>query len=1427
MPSCAGICERALIAIMALAIFTATARAQQEAVPRRITQAIDENNRTVLRGNTHPLARTEFDRGAAPPNLLLQRMLLVLQRSPAQEAALDTLLEQQQDPASPNFHHWLTPGQFGRQFGPADQDVQSIVAWLNSHGLQVNRISSGRTVLEFSGTASQLQEAFHTEIHNYKLDGEDHWANSRDPEIPSALRPVIAGIASLNNFRKHAMYRLAGGVSPSGGRSGTSTAGPDLTIVDCAYNPLLRTAIPCYMLGPYDFATIYNVLPLWNANPAIDGTGVTIGIVGRTNINVEDANGFRSYFGLPANPPQVILDGPDPGLVAGDELEALLDVEWSGGVAKGAAVKLVASESTETTDGVDLSALYIVDNNLADVMSTSYGECELFLGAAGNQFYSNLWQQAAAQGITAFVSSGDSGSAGCDVFQGLYPQPAQYGLQVNGLASTPYNVAVGGTDFSQLFNLDTYWNPTNDPVTQASAKGYIPETTWNQSCSNAILVDPRVGYGTDPESLCNSTNIPDFTITLGASGGLSNCTAPTGITSSSCAGGYSKPAWQSGPGVPNDGKRDLPDVSLFASAGFQGSFSAVCGVGCGYLNVIGVGGTSVSSPAFAGLLALVNQKTGSREGNANYSFYKLAANQQAANCNASAQPAPTCIFNDIKSGTIAMPCVTGLPNCVTSHPGDAIGILSGYSTAAGYDLATGLGSVNASNMVQNWGAVGTATSTTALVLNGGSAVNITHGSPVSFAASVSPASPQPTGNIQLLALPGGASRLVGAYTLSAGAASGTTNLLPGGASYSVQAHYPGDATYAPSDSNAITVTVIPEPSSTTVHLVTFDPFNGQVLSENATSIPYGSVNLLRMDITNSTGVGCFTSGSGNVAYACPTGTVALTDNGAPLDAGSFALNSQGYAEDQSFPALTTGTHLFAGDYSGDNNYTASSGSTSVLVTPAPMIGGTGGDQIRAVIDAPFTITAAGRTTNPGNYPTRPGGTFAMFEGSAPVPITQYSLTGILYPYPNAPYVYKTIEGILTATLSGPPGPHTFTTQYSGDENYQGFTSQPFVVTEVYSTQTQLSSSAPTIPYGQSVTLTAQVVPSQLAGTAPTGTITFSLNGNSIGNAAVVGGEAQITTATLSGGSNVITATYSGDSNYATSSAAFTQTVTPLSTTLALTAPTPFVSRNDSVTYTAVVTPSQAGPAAPTGRVLFTFNGHPIANPLISNNQAQWAYPLNDLGPNQVQAAYSGDQNYAASSATLTVTVGSLFISPSATTILVPAPGQSGSIVLTIIEQGGLVGSAPLSPSACEDLPPASTCSFSPPMLTFSASQTTATVTLTVTTTAAGSLGPAARKFSPNGWLGIVRTASAWACVFSVLLLVVAFRRRWVAVLALAGFLIAVSAAGCGGGGGGLGGGGGGGGGAQGTRPGIYPGMSVIVSFNGVWQALTNITVDVR
>ncbi len=702
---------------LVLIALTATNVSGQGATPSRISAAIDNTKLTTLHGNVHPMARAEYDRGAAPSSLPMEHMLLVLTRSAAQQGALETLLARQQDRSSPNYHQWLTPEQFGEQFGPSDQDIQKITAWLQSQGFQVNEVSKGRTAIDFSGNAGQVQQSFHTAIHSYVFtNGEQHWANSSDPQIPAALAPVVAGVNSLNNFRRKAMSHSMGQFRRS--KDGKITrVNPQFTFAGGCNG----TGTNCYALGPTDFAKIYNV-------PAsATGSGQIIAIVSDTDINASDVSTFRSLFGLAAPNFQQIETGTDPGVQsAGNEVEAVLDVEWAGAVAPGAQIDLVVSPSTNTAFGGDTSAQYIVNNNLAAVLSYSYGACELDLGTSGNAFYQQLWSQAASQGITVLVSTGDNGSAGCenpDPNNLTTAQPAATGLAVNGVGSTPFNIAVGGTDFNDLSNPTTYWGSTNS-TTQASALSYIPETAYNDSCTNTILFNVAAGFSSTPETNCNNASLigtygANFIASFGGGGGASNCTTSSTTSTtigpvSSCSGGYAKPSWQTGPGVPNDGKRDIPDVSLFSGDGTIQNFyitceadmdpgNAQCSLSSPFQDFQGVGGTSVAAQAFAGIVALIDQKTGSRQGNLNPTLYALAAEQTASSCNSSSSPASTCTFYDVTFGTIAMPCAKNSPNCTVTNSSDTIGILNGFSATTGFDLATGLGSVNVGNLVNNFG----------------------------------------------------------------------------------------------------------------------------------------------------------------------------------------------------------------------------------------------------------------------------------------------------------------------------------------------------------------------------------------------------------------------------------------------------------------------------------------------------------------------------------------------------------------------------------------------------------------------------------------------------------------------------------------------------------------------------------------------------
>jgi hypothetical protein len=729
----------------------------------RVVAPVDESRLVTLTGNTHPLARARHDRGRVSPDLPMGDLVLVLRRSPEQQAAFDRFLAAQYDFVSPDYHHWLDPEEVGERFGPAQSDVDVVSNWLRGHGFTIDEVTSDRLSIRFSGTAAQVETTFHTQIHNLDVRGEKHIANMTDPQVPAAFAPVVVGVKALHNFFPKPLHRLGAQVRfnrETGTWQRIDAAGatglePDPTQPHPGAHALFSSTDPYGNLiedvSPYDFATIYNVLPLWKAARPIDGYGQTIAIAGTSNINLADVASFRSAFSLPAKVPTVIVTNSDPGQCLtlapscyGNLIENSLDVEWSGAVAKGASIVLVTSSApTASTDPLYLSESYIVQHKTAPVMNVSYGECELELGNAGNAEYANLWSTAATEGIAVFVASGDSGSASCDQGEDAYfgvPYAAQYGLSVSGLASTPYNTAVGGTDLNWGSTAAPYWSATNSSPTKASALGYIPEVPWDSTCTNPLVLPDLEGDASylgisgvvDAESACNfllddqSYIATNFGIglawlvdTIGGAGGVSACTDSNMGYVDTCSGGYAQPVWQANvPGIPNNGLRNLPDVSFFASNGFLGSSYLICvsagGNTCAYSPTTEsiaqeVGGTSVASPAMAGVMALINQKAGAAQGSPNTLLYAMATRQTWSACSAeSVTASSSCFFNDIDEGTNAMPCVNGAYssgetfNCNILNPADPIGIQSGYTAASGYDLVTGLGSLNVANVVNTW-----------------------------------------------------------------------------------------------------------------------------------------------------------------------------------------------------------------------------------------------------------------------------------------------------------------------------------------------------------------------------------------------------------------------------------------------------------------------------------------------------------------------------------------------------------------------------------------------------------------------------------------------------------------------------------------------------------------------------------------------------
>jgi hypothetical protein len=695
---------------------TAAGRAQP-----LITQAVNDGSLVGLAGNMRPEAKNPAnDRGRVDDATPMPHLMLQLRRPAAQEQALATLIDQLHDPNSPNYHHWLTASQIGAQFGPAASDIATVTNWLTQHGFTVNTVYPNGMAIEFSGTAGQIRSAFHTEIHNLSVNGVAHFANVADPQIPAALAPLVAGVVSLNDFRPHpqAVHKpqATGNFTQSGN----------------------------FYMTPPDLATIYNFNQAFNGG--ITGKGQTIYLVEDSDIytnggTVNDWTTFRTGFGIPvANYPGASLttihpnNCSDPG-VNGDDAEAIIDAEYSSAAAPSAAIVMAVCNNF-------VAMLQFMFNNPNTyppaIMSISYGECEALNGATFNAAYRNVYQTGVAEGWSIFVSAGDQGAGGCN-FGG---QTVTDGVGVNGLGSTVYNVSVGGTDFGDTFahQDNTYWSSTNT-ATFGSALSYIPEIPWNTTCGSQLFATFE-GFATTygASGFCNSSLIsqnPFFLENWAGSGGQSLCAQGTpsvsGVVSGTCAG-WPKPSWQSGLlGNPADTVRDLPDVSMFASFGPWNHAYAICfsdtgnqgttcdGTASGWST--GWGGTSFGSPIWAGIQALINQYTGSLQGNPNPVLYTLATAEYGASGNSACNSsngntvAGSCIFYDVTAGDMVAPCTTN-PNTSSLYscylPSGTYGVMStnnnayapAFATGTGWDFATGIGTVNVYNLITNWAATG-------------------------------------------------------------------------------------------------------------------------------------------------------------------------------------------------------------------------------------------------------------------------------------------------------------------------------------------------------------------------------------------------------------------------------------------------------------------------------------------------------------------------------------------------------------------------------------------------------------------------------------------------------------------------------------------------------------------------------------------------
>ena len=1073
---------------------------QLSPIPNRVIAPIDEAVRVSLPGNVQPLARARFDRGPAPQSMATGRVMLVLARSQQQQQALKQYLADVQNPGSSAYHQWLTPKQYGARFGLSDSDLATVESWLQNQGFKIENVPQARNVIEFSGSIDQVQSAFHTSIHTFMVSGETHWANVSDPQIPAALAPVVAGVAPLNDFRPRPDIRTGaqGRYDPT-----TRSFQPELTSFSASNNT------PNLFVNPSDAATIYdtpnaNLNTGYTGTTTYDGTGVRIGILGTSDLTLADVANYRIAFlgetSSSVNLPTVVVDGDDPGLTNTAD-EALLDNEIAGGLAPKAKIYFYTSADTGLSSGLMNAWFRALDDDTVSILNVSFSGCEAEQGTAGNQEILEAAEQAAAEGITVTVSAGDAGSAGCDNFATEWV--AEDGLGVNGIASTPYTIAVGGTDFdglSQAFSSYASTASMGNAPYYRTAVGYIPEEPWNNSTMPNTSLAANVPY----ENGAGGTDI------VAGGGGASIV--------------YSKPAFQTSM-TPGDNARDLPDVSLFAANGFHQAYWAFCSdnvtdgntaatytdcqTSAGQLTastiVSGVGGTSASAPAFAGMLALVEEKTGARLGQADGVLYQLAASNYAA------------VFHDLTTGDNSVPCASGTPNC------GANGFITGYNAGAGYDLASGLGSVDVTALVNNWGSVALAATSTSFEINGSTAgISVVHGKPLTFQVGVSPATA--TGAVGIVDT---ANEVAGgpqnngqiAIALTNGNGSASYGGLPGG-TYTVSASYGGDTAHASSSSSAISVTVTPESSTTMLMIQAANPYSGASVG-SLSSIPYGSRILLDGEIMGAA--------EGANTEGLATGTVTFSDKGATVGSASVGSDDLALypAQGNAATAFAVGGHSVTANYSGDASYKPSV-SSGVNFTVVPAVTSVSATASAGAIGTGQSATISFAVTTPANLGALPTGTVQLSANGRSLATVTALEAGTAGSGSGAAFQLSGTATIQASQLIAGTN-NVITLNYSGDGNYaSASTSVPIAAVTGTAGFSLTNSGNISVAPGASGNSTLTLTP--VGGF--TGEVVFAcvISGNPAINcitqvATVTGTAAVTSTVTAEAGSNAVPGTY--------------------------------------------------------------------------------------------------------------------------------------------------------------------------------------------------------------------------------------------------------------------------------------------------------------
>jgi hypothetical protein len=1179
-----------------------------------------------------------------------------------------------------------------------------------------------------------LENSFKTEIHRFQVGSETHVSNVKEISVPEALGPVIAGVSMNDFFRK--------------GHMGPVRQLKDVKSAE-ATQPRYTSSSTTHYVGPWDFATIYNTFPL--LNKGVTGAGTSIAVVGRTDILLSDVQTYRQIFDLPENDPIFIHAGQDNGTEPGDDGEADLDVEISGGIAPNSQVYFVVGTPTFFVDGITNSIEYIVENNLADIMSISYGSCESVEGIGGNAYNNQAFEQAAAQGISVFVASGDNGPAECDSPGDSYENQ---GYATGAEASTPYNVSVGA---SQGFEGNTaaaeapYWSSTSQqaPHWGLSALSYIPEVPWNEALgadttdtpsnglsglysgsggisayylkppwqrgSNVPTADPALfggnwatgvtftsagsGYTSAPTVTFTgggcvtepvaTTTISGGTVTsvvftyfsangsLRAGQGFGCTSAPTVTFGAAPSGGTTATGTATiGPmqnilplisGVPH---RYTPDLVLNGASDHDATL--FCSEGnCQVINTNNVitlsnaglvGGTSVAAPSMAGIQALIDQANGGRQGMPGYIYYALSAAQNATNCNSTLGNAigSNCVFQDITQGNNLI--------CGTSACQAATGRI-GFQAGTGYDLASGLGSVNAANMATSWGTVSFHSTTTTVNLSKTS--GIAQGTPVTISGTVMGTGGTPTGDVAILVTNGDEGQTIdisddanaggpngpGAFvTLNNGTYTATVSNLPGG-SYNVSTRYAGDGNFASSLSTPVPVTVAQGNSTITITPGSINQSTCSISTGSGITLTYGGLAFIPATVSGTTGQGV------------PTGTVIITVDGVTWGTETLDPNGNGYLVagvlptssclyDYIFsqgPLLSGGTHTIGATYSGDATFSPATATpvqvtvNRLSVTPTLAVGASylasgASDQLTASFTiAALTGATAGISGPTGNV-VFTDTTTGNVLGTVPV-VNTIAFSGNTYSYSAA------ASFVTTGITSN--GPHSITATYAGDINFASTVSSAATVTVGAGTATSVSvsSSANPTTLGGRPTFTATVT-----GGATSGTVTFFDGSVVLGTGTV--GSASTTTLRLGttpafiGGTHNITASFSGvNSTYlASTSPVFVQTVTQGTAPIALAVKNAGTA-GKNFTFAAVLSPSSTSAVYAPNRGVVTFydgntvlgTSQPLTITSAQDGYGLWTATFTTsalmVGTHTITASYS-DVNYSLTSATQTVVVSS-------------------------------------------------------------------------------------------------------------------------------------------------------------------------------------------